>query len=59
MAPARLAEHAAAAGAEDQALLDQEGLDHVFQRVARLGQGGGQGFDADGPPAWCSAMRRR
>ena len=47
MAPARLAQHAAAAGAQDQALLDQEGLDHVFQRVARLGERGGQGLHPD------------
>ncbi len=43
----RLAQHPAAAGAQDQALLDQVGLDHVLQRVARLGQRGGEGFDAD------------
>ena len=33
MPPARLAQHAAAAGAEHQALLDQEGLDHILERV--------------------------
>ncbi len=49
MPPARLAQHAAAAGAQHQALLDQERLDHVFQRVARLGQRGGQGLHADRP----------
>ena len=48
MAPAGFAQHAAAAGAQDEAFLDQEGLDHVFEGVAGLGQGGGQGFDADG-----------
>ena len=47
MPPARLPQHAAAAGAQDQALLDQERLDHVLQRVARLGQRGGQRLDAD------------
>ncbi len=46
MAPARLAQHPAAAGAQDQPLLDQERLDHVFERVARLGQRGGQRLDA-------------
>ena len=47
MPPARLAQHAAAAGAQDQTLLDQIGLDHVLQRVARLGQRRGQRFHPD------------
>src|SRR3546814_20234623 len=40
-------QQAAARGALQEALLDQVGLDDVFQRVARLGQGGGAGLDAD------------
>ena len=47
MPPAGQAQHPAAAGAQDQALLDQIGLDHVFQRVARLGQRRRQRLDAD------------
>ncbi len=45
MPPARFAQHASAAGAEDQAFLNQVGLDHVFQGIARLGQGGGERLD--------------
>ena len=47
MAPARLAQHAATTGSQNQPLLDQEGFDDVLQRVACLGQGGGQGFHPD------------
>ncbi len=49
MTPAKLAQHAAAAGADQEPFLDQIGLDDVFQRVAGFGQGRGEGFDADGP----------
>ena len=31
----------------NEALLDQVGLDDVFNRIARLGEGGGYGFYAD------------
>ena len=51
MAPAAIAEHAAAAGAEDEAFLDEVGLDDVLEGVARFGEGGGEGFDADGAAA--------
>ena len=47
MLPGRAVEHAAAGGAGDQALLDQEGLDHVFHRVARFRKAGGERFNAD------------
>ena len=47
MPPPRLAQHAASAGAQDQAFLDQVWLDDVLERVARLGQRGGQGFHPD------------
>ena len=37
MLPPRIVEHAPASSAGEQAELDQVGLDHVFDRVARLG----------------------
>ena len=40
-------QHAPARRAADEALLQQEGLDDLLQRVARLGQGGRQRLDAD------------
>ena len=40
-------QHAAARRALDEALLDQIGLDDLLERVARLAEGGGDGFDAD------------
>ena len=39
--------HAAARGALDEALLEQIGLDNVLDRVAGLGDGGGEGVHAD------------
>ncbi len=38
---------AAARRALDETLLDHIGLDNVLDRVARLGEAGGDGFDAD------------
>ena len=40
--------HAAPGGALDEALLHQERLDDVLDRVARLGDGVGQGLDPGG-----------
>ena len=48
MAPAGFAEHAAPGGAQDEALLNEEGFDHVFEGVAGFGQRGCQRFDSDG-----------
>ena len=41
-------EHAAAAGAGQEAELEQEGLDDVFKRSGILAHGGGDGLDAAG-----------
>ena len=40
--------HATARRPPDVPLLDEERLDDVLERVARLGEGGGQGVDPDG-----------
>ena len=42
-------QHAAARRALDEALLDQIGLDDLLDRVARLAQRRGDGFDAHRP----------
>ena len=47
MLPPGFAQHPPPAGAENKAFLDKVGFDHVFQRVAGLGEGGGEGFDTD------------
>src|SRR3546814_10794607 len=39
--------HAAARGAHQEALLDQEGLDHVLEGAALFAQRGGQRLDPD------------
>ena len=44
-------QQASARRALQQALLDQIGLDDVLDGVARLGQGGRDGLDADRPAA--------
>jgi len=49
MLEARRRQHAAPRRALDQPLLQQIGLDHLFQGVAAFRQGGGQGVDADRP----------
>src|SRR5262245_45830742 len=40
-------EHSAAGRALHETLLDEEGLDDLLDRVARLRQSGGDGLDAD------------
>src|SRR5437763_10259954 len=40
-------QQAAARGAADEALLDEERLDDFLDRIARLRQRGGDGFDSD------------
>ena len=47
MGEGRRGEKAAARGPLQQALLDEEGLDDLFERVAGFGQGRGQGFHPD------------
>ena len=47
MQPGAGGEHAPARGALDKPALKQEGFDHVFDRVARFGERGGDGFNAD------------
>ncbi len=39
--------HAAARRAHDESLLDEERLDHVFERAALFADGGGDALDAD------------
>src|SRR3954465_14842001 len=45
MGPRLAVEAAAASGAGDQAQLDEEGLDHLLDRVARLREAGGESLD--------------
>ncbi len=47
MPPTGIAQHPPAAGAQNQPLLDQIRLDHVFDGVPRFGQGGRQRLNAD------------
>ena len=47
MLPAWPVEAASARGAGDEAKLDQIGLDHFLDCIARLGKAGGQRLDAD------------
>jgi hypothetical protein len=56
VAPARLVEAAPARGARDEAELDQERLDHVLDRVARLGEARGERLDPDRAAAVVSAI---
>ena len=43
--------HAAARGAHEESLLDQERLDHVLERAALLAHRGGQASMPTGPPS--------
>src|SRR5690606_15044425 len=43
----RVVEAPAARGAGDEAELDQEGFDHIFDRIPRLGKPGSEGFYAN------------
>ena len=45
--PGKAVENAPASGARDETELDQVGFDHFLDRVARLGEAGGEGFDPD------------
>ncbi len=47
MTPPRLPQHPAAAGAENEAFLDEIGLDNVLQRIPRLGERRRQRLDPD------------
>ena len=51
MPPSLLGQHPAARGALNEALLQKIGFDHIFNRIATLGQRGGKGFDPDGATA--------
>src|SRR5688572_33341672 len=47
MGPAAAVEAASASSTGDKAQLDEEGLDHLLDRVARLAEAGGERLDPD------------